>query len=53
VQLVSRLVPHTVVGGPGQGFEGAAAILGAAFERSRETGEASEPSAPVGIGPAN
>jgi hypothetical protein len=47
VQLVSRLVPHTVVGGSGQGFEGAAAILGAAFNRSGE--DDAPPAAPTQV----
>jgi hypothetical protein len=52
VQLVSRLVPHTVVGGSGQGFEGAAAILGAAFNRSGE--DDTPPAAPTQVpGAAN
>ncbi len=38
VSLVSRLVPHTVVGGSGGGLAGAAAILGDAFRgRSSES----------------
>ncbi len=34
VQLISRLVPHTVVSNDGSGLAGAAAILGNAFKKS-------------------
>lgn len=53
VQLVSRLVPHTVVGGSGQGFEGAAAILGAAFDRSRDEIDEAVTPAPRNRAPLN
>jgi hypothetical protein len=45
VGLISRLVPHTVVGGDG-GLAGAAAILGNAFRKDEPAGEA------AGKGPA-
>ena len=42
VGLVSRLVPHTVVGGDnGGGLAGAAAIFGGALDRGREASEKS------------
>ena len=36
VQLISRLVPHTVVGTNGMGLAGAAAILGTALNRQQQ-----------------
>jgi len=50
---LAAMSSKAVVGGSGQGFEGAAAILGAAFDRSRdETDEAVTP-APGNRAPLN